>query len=67
MNQLKWDWETEKKPPRLQAFGSSLPYELRFRPPKNKTMETWFESERLPRGEDNFEDVYRDIADLRLF
>jgi hypothetical protein len=62
---LNWDAEVELKPSRVQAFGKSLPKNLRFKTPKNKTAETWLEWNKLSEEQLSFADVYKDIKDLR--
>ncbi|CAK9819247.1 hypothetical protein ANTPLA_LOCUS10143 [Anthophora plagiata] len=59
------DLKAENTPAKTKAFGTSIPWELRFVPPNNQVEKRWLRCENVPRDIETMDVVWKDITHLR--
>ncbi|KAK1131409.1 hypothetical protein K0M31_017694 [Melipona bicolor] len=59
------DAKAEATPAKIKAFGTALPWKLRFVPPNNQVQKKWLQCENVPKDIETMEVVWKDILDLR--
>ncbi|XP_034939810.1 uncharacterized protein [Chelonus insularis] len=62
--QLMLDVKAENQQPRLTAFGSALPNDLKYIPPKNEVNLNWLHCENIPEDLETMDAVWKNITDL---
>lgn len=59
------DAKAEKTSPKIKAFGTALPVNIRFIPPDNQVHKRWLKCEDVPVDIETMEAVWKDITMLR--
>ncbi|CAL7936689.1 unnamed protein product [Xylocopa violacea] len=59
------DARAEETPAKIRAFGTAMPWELRFVPPNNQVRVKWLQCENVPKDIETMEVVWKDITHLR--
>lgn len=59
------DVKAEETPAKVKAFGTAIPWKLRFVPPNNQVRKKWLQCENVPQDIETMEVVWKDILDLR--
>ncbi|XP_078041396.1 uncharacterized protein LOC144472308 [Augochlora pura] len=63
--QVLKDARAEERPPKMTAFGTTMPWHLQFAPPKNQVRETWLECRHVPTDLETMDVVWKDITNLK--
>ncbi|XP_018364343.1 PREDICTED: uncharacterized protein LOC108762036 [Trachymyrmex cornetzi] len=58
------DVKAESKPTKTIAFGTAIPWKLRFVPPKNRVRERWLQCENVMTDLETMDVVWKDITHL---
>ncbi|XP_026674954.1 uncharacterized protein LOC113465161 [Ceratina calcarata] len=59
------DVKAERTPAKIKAFGTAIPWKLRFVPPNNQVENRWLRCENVPKDIETMEVVWKDITHLR--
>lgn len=59
------DVKAEQKPAKIKAFGTSIPWEVRFVPPNNQVERKWLRCDNVPKDLETMDVVWKDITHLR--
>lgn len=58
------DAKAESKPAKTMAFGTAIPWELRFVPPGNRVRQRWLRCENVMTDLETMDVVWRDVTHL---
>jgi len=58
------DAKAESKPAKTMAFGTAIPWEFRFVPPRNRVRERWLRCENVMTDLETMDVVWKDITHL---
>lgn len=64
-NHLTRDVKAEETPAKTKAFGTTIPWQLQFVPPKNQVRKLWLECEDVPRDLETMDVVWKGITHLK--
>ncbi|XP_076676249.1 uncharacterized protein LOC143373172 [Andrena cerasifolii] len=64
-NHLMRDAKAEETSAKTKAFGTTMPWELQFVPPKNQVRKLWLECENVPRDLETMDVVWKGITHLK--
>ncbi|XP_034170976.2 uncharacterized protein LOC117600093 [Osmia lignaria lignaria] len=59
------DVKAEQKPAKIKAFGTSIPWDIRFVPPNNQVERRWLQCDNVPKDLETMDVVWKDITHLR--
>ncbi|XP_015428973.1 PREDICTED: uncharacterized protein LOC107185731 [Dufourea novaeangliae] len=59
------DAKAERTPAKTKAFGTAIPWGLKFVPPKNHVSKNWLQCEHVPMDLESMDMVWKDITHLK--